>query len=305
MADLRSVGLEAYLDGSPSLRKTVVHLARAAASEAPILILGEAGTGRSTLARALHAESSRAAEPLVEVDLAAVPITLFESELFGYRAGAFTGAGHDRDGRVAAAEGGTLVLDHVEGMPHASQPKLLRLLAEGRFAPLGGDDTAADVRYMAIGPPDLGARAAAGTFRGDLYYRLEVLAVQLPPLRHRLADVPSLAQAFLADLSERLGRSPFHLSERSASWMAEYRWAGNLTELRNVLERAAIVADGAELDPAPPRSLEARPESLARVEEVAIRKALAFTGGHQGRAARLLGISRKTLWQKRRTYGIP
>lgn len=300
--------LTELLGGCPAVAGLLSALLRAAATEAPVLILGEAGTGRSTLARALHRSSPRASGPLVEVDPGAVPSSLFESEFFGYRAGAFTGAERASAGRVARAEAGTLVLDQVDALPLAAQPKLLRLLAERRYAPLGGGERTADVRFVAIGSEDLPDRAAAGAFRRDLYYRLEVLAFRLPPLRRRSQDLPILAQAVLRDLAERLDLPQAPLLSRAArEWMAEHPWPGNLRQLRNTLERALILSpETPELDPPPPPELaQRRPRPLAAVEEEQIRRALAFTRGHQGRAADLLGISRKTLWEKRKRYGIP
>jgi DNA-binding NtrC family response regulator len=278
---------------------------RAAASEAPILILGPSGSGRSTLARAVHAASPRAAGALVEVDPGAVPMDLFESDLFGHRAGAFTGAGQDRPGRVERAEGGTLLLDQVEELPLAVQPKLLRLVAEQRYTPLGGRERAAAVRFVAIGSDDLPERVKRGAFRGDLFYRLEVLSFRLPPLKDRRRDLPALVAAILADLSQRFER-PVQLSERAEGWILEHPWPGNLRQLRNFLERQLILADESALDPAPPGLIgESPPRPLIQVEEEEIRRALAYTRGHQGRAAELLGISRKALWEKRRRLGIP
>ncbi len=296
--------LERLLEGSPALAAALRGARRAAASEAPILLLGESGSGRSTLARALHAASRRSSRPLVEVDVALGPTELFESELFGHRPGAFTGAVEERPGRVRAAEGGTLVLDHVEQMPLAAQAKLLRLLAEGSYAPLGGEEVAADVRFIAIAADDLPERVRRGLFREDLFYRLEVLTFVLPPLRRRLDDLAALEETLLADLAERFGRPRLELTPRARRWMARHRWPGNLRELRNLLERAVVMSDGGDLDPAPPRQQE-RPRSLAETERRQIERALAYARGHQGRAAELLGISRKTLWQKRRRYGLP
>lgn len=280
-------------------------LERAAATDAPVLILGEPGTGRSSLARLLHQESRRAAAPLVEVDPAAIPSSLFESELFGHRAGAFTGAGEASEGRVGRAEGGTLVLDHVETLPVLAQPKLLRLLSERSYVPLGGDERRADVRFVAIASEDLPVRAERGAFRRDLYYRLEVLAVRLPPLRERRQELEGLVAMLLADLGERFDRREVTLAPDAWEWMGSYAWPGNLRQLRNTLERALILEPEGPLQPARPRDLEGPPRSLAEVEAEQIRRALAYTRGHQERAAQLLGISRKTLWQKRRTYGIP
>jgi len=301
-----SGALAALLASSPALARVQPGLIRAAESDAPILVLGESGTGRSSLARALHAASRRASGPLVEFDPAAVPAALFESELFGHRAGAFTGADRAAAGRVERADGGTLLLDHVEELPLPAQPKLLRLLAERRYSPLGGAEVAADVRFVAIGPEDLGERVRRGLFREDLFYRLEVLTFVVPPLRLRREDVLPLADALLADLAERFARPGARLSEAARAWMPNHAWPGNVRQLRNLLERTLLSGDDDEVDPAPPADrTEVRPRSLLDVERDAIRAALAFTRGHQGRAAELLGISRKGLWEKRKRLGIP
>ena len=298
--------LSRLASSSPSLASRLEALQRAAASEAPILILGEPGTGRSSLARACHAESGRAAGPLVEVDAGAIPATLFESELFGHRPGAFTGAEQVHLGRVARAEGGTPLLDQVEELPLATQPKLQRLLAEHRFHPLGGDELEADVRFVAIGPADLTARIDAGTFRDDLSWRLEVLTFKLAPLRERPGDVRPLAAARLADLAARFAREGARLSAAARAWLPEHPWPGNLRQLRNALERALLASDSSAVDPERPKLASAeRPRSLAEMEDAAIRAALAWARGHQGKASQLLGISRKNLWEKRKRYGIP
>jgi DNA-binding NtrC family response regulator len=281
-------------------------LERAAASDAPVLVVGEPGTGRSTLARRLHAASRRAAGPLVELDPAALPAALFESELFGYRAGAFTGAVAASSGRVGQAQRGTLVLDHVEDLPLDVQPKLLRLVAERRYAPLGGREVEADVRFVAIGGDDLEQRVERGLFRADLFYRLEVIAFRLAPLRERRAELPGLLAELLADLGARRGRPGLELSAAAHGWMLAHSWPGNLREARNVLERALLAADGPVLDPEPPAGLQGdRPRPLRELEREAIGRALAWTRGRQGVAAQLLGISRKALWEKRKRLGIP
>ncbi|MEO7794239.1 MAG: sigma 54-interacting transcriptional regulator [Thermoanaerobaculia bacterium] len=297
--------MESFFASLPDSSGGLSPLAQIAASDAPVLILGEAGTGRSVFARLLHAAGPRAAAPLVELDPAAVPAALFESELFGYGAGAFTGAEQSRPGRVARAQGGTLVLDHVEELPLASQPKLLRLLAEHRYAPLGGDEALADVRFVAIGAHDLTARVGQGLFRSDLFFRLEVLNVLLPPLRARGPELSGLIATMLADLGERFARPGLELSARAASWMKHYSWPGNLRQLRNVLERAMLLADGRVLDPPPPEPAAAAPSSLAEAERTAILAALSASRGHQGKAAAMLGISRKGLWEKRKRHAIP
>ncbi len=295
-----------FLRAAPSLESLLTQVERAACSEAPILLLGAPGTGRSSLARAVHEASDRRGGPLVEVDIAAVPSALFESEFFGFRRGAFTSAAESSPGRVSRAEGGTLVLDHVEELPLPSQPKLLRLLAERRFTPLGGSERAADVRFVATGAAGLAERVARGLFRADLFYRLDVMTFELPGLAERASDLPALLDHFLADLAERTGRRRLRLSDRALRWMLEYPWPGNLRQVRNVLERAVISSPRASvLDPRPPRDLDSRPASLADVEKRQIESVLRFTRGHQGRAAEILGISRKTLWDKRKRYEIP
>jgi DNA-binding NtrC family response regulator len=282
-------------------------LERAAASTAPVLVLGEAGSGRSALARWLHAHSPRRHAPCLELDPSALPAELFEAELFGYRAGAFTGAQQAVPGRVGFADDGTLVLDRVEALPLTVQPKLLRLLSEGRYTPLGGRERQVDVRFVALAAEDLPERVERHAFRLDLFYRLEVLAFTLPPLRARPERLPALAAAMVADLSVRLGRSAVALAPSTLAWMQTHPWPGNLRQLRNVLERALVLSEAATelVIPAPARTAEAACRPLAELEEEAIRRALAVARGHQAEAARLLGISRKSLWERRKRFGIP
>jgi two-component system C4-dicarboxylate transport response regulator DctD len=287
----------------PSLRTVRDALERAAVTDVPILLLGESGSGRSRVAHAVHETSRRAHRSLIQVDPATLPAELLESELFGYRPGAFTGAAGSQVGRVERAEGGTLVLDQLEELPLASQPKLLRLLAERRYTPLGGQERAADVRFIGIGASDLPQRVEAGVFRRDLYHRIEVMSARIPPLRSRRGELSLLLARMLSDLCARMERPIPEVSERALRWMEDYDWPGNLRELRNVLERALIMEPSEVLDPSPPRGGEP-PLALRDVEREAIRRALAWTRGHQGEAAQLLGISRKTLWEKRRRYGL-
>ena len=302
MASAAPLSLQRLLQDFPVLGESLQGAERAARTDAPVLLLGEPGSGRSTVARALHAASRRSAAPLVEVDPGAFPSTLFESELFGFRPGAFTGAEKGSEGRVARAEGGTLLLDHVEELPLATQPKLLRLIAERRYAPLGGGGGG----FIALGAEDLPARVARETFRADLFYRLEVLAFRIPPLRERRRDLDAVIDHLLADLAERFARPDLVLAPRARAWMRDHPWPGNLRQLRNVLERALVLSERGPLDPPQPEgSTEGRPRPLLEVEKELIRNALAYTRGHQGHAADLLGISRKALWEKRRRYGIP
>ncbi len=311
-------GLEVLARSSPSLRALYRQADRAAKSSAPVLILGEPGTGRSTLARGIHAAGERSEANLVEVDAAAVPASLFESEFFGHRAGAFTGADTASEGRVGRAGGGTLLLDHVEEIPLAVQAKLLQLLSDGRYVPLGGGERVADVRFLAIGSHELSQRVRNGSFREDLYYRLEVVTLVIPPLRERRDDLEPLVEFFLADLAERFGKGRLKLGERAWGWMTKYSWPGNLRELRNLLEREVVLAGpsgidgiggtsrgGVTMNPGPPVGSIEIPRSLVEMEREQIQRALAFTRGHQGKAAEILGISRKALWEKRKRYGLP
>jgi DNA-binding NtrC family response regulator len=290
---------------SPSLAGVLDAACRGAVTDAPVLILGEAGTGRTSLARVVHEVSPRRDGPLIEVDPATLPSSLFESEFFGHLPGAFTGAEGRLRGRIERARGGSLLLDHVEETPLGAQPKLLRLIAEQRYAPLGGEERSADVRFLAVAADDLPQRADSGSFRPDLFYRLEVVTLSLPPLRARMDDLGPLVAYFLEDLAERFGRRLAGISEPALEWMRRYSWPGNLRELRNVLEREMLTSSNAVLDPEPPARTGSRPRSLLEIEKEHLLGVLEYTRGHQGRAAEILGISRKALWEKRRRFGLP
>lgn len=198
-----------------------------------------------------------------------------------------------------------MLLDHVEETPINAQPKLLRLLAEHRYAPLGGLDTEADVRFLAIASEDLPQRVESGAFRADLYYRLEVLTLRLPPLRERMSDFSSLLDFFLGDMAERFGRTAPRVSSKARDWMEDYSWPGNLRQLRNLLEREVVLSAGEVMDPEPLGHSGGRPQPLVEVERQQIIRALEYARGHQGRAAETLGISRKSLWEKRKRYRLP
>ncbi len=297
--------LSDLIAGTPSLLALEPMLRRAAASEAPVLIVGEPGTGRTALARALHGASGRADAPLVEADVATIPAALFESDLFGHRAGAFTGANQARVGRVERAAGGSLLLDQVEELPLEVQPKLLRLLAELRYTPLGGEERTANLRVLAVASEQLPARVERGIFRRDLYHRLEILAFALPPLRRRTGDLEPLVAWMLAGLCRRQRRDIARLAPSSLAWMRRYSWPGNLRELHNLLERAVVLQSTAVLEVEAPLETGPMPRALVEVERDAICRALEYTRGHQGKAAKLLGISRKALWQKRSRLGLP
>ena len=301
----RAFTLERLVGSSAAMARALRGAERAALSSSAALILGEPGTGRTSLARALHEANEERSGRLVEVDVGTIPSTLFESELFGYRAGAFSGANRDYAGRVARASGGTLLLDHVEELPLETQPKLLRLLAEGSYTPLGGRDASAETRVIAIASQELQERIRRGLFREDLYYRLDVLSFVMPPLRRRLEDLDALVTELLDDLGRRFERPGLSIAPEAMEWMRRYSWPGNLRQLKNLLERQLVLQTTPQLNPEPPGdSTGERPRRLRDAELDELRKALAYTRGHQGRAAALLGISRKSLWEKRRRFGI-
>jgi len=303
------------------------HARRAAETDRPVLLLGETGTGKELLAHAIHDASPRSARPMVRVNMAAIPETLLEAELFGVAPGAYTGADkRGRTGKMQLADGGTLFLDEVGDMPLALQPKLLRVLEEQEVEPLGSDRLVpVDVRVIAATSRDLKAMAAAGTFRADLYYRLSVLPLLLPPLRDRREDLAQLVDVLLAERSAREG-GPREVDAGVLARLAAHDWPGNVRELRNVLEQAAVAAGDADriapahlngLLPAvapafPPEAPAAagpgglRPlrETLAEAERAAILAALAAAGGVKLQAARLLGISRAQFYEKLGALGL-
>ena len=286
---------------------------RAAQSDGNVLLVGETGTGKELLAHAIHAASARAERPFVSVNLAAVPETLLEAEFFGVAPGAFTGADRKgRDGRFVLADGGTLFLDEIGDMPVALQAKLLRALQEQEIEPLGSNKVIkVDVRVIAATGRDLKALVAEGRFREDLYYRLSVLPIRVPALRERLADLPALAENLLESIAARTGMPQRELAPGALAALAAHEWRGNVRELRNALEQAAMLTDSARLEAedfaavlpgAPPvsaaRPLRPLPQLIAELEHSSIRSALEATGGNKVSAARLLGISRATLYEK-------
>ncbi|EHR73638.1 transcriptional regulator containing PAS, AAA-type ATPase, and DNA-binding domains [Burkholderiales bacterium JOSHI_001] len=304
---------------------------RVAATDATVLLLGDTGTGKELLAQAIHAASPRAAGPFVGVNIAAVPEALLEAEFFGVAPGAYTGAERKgRDGKFKVADGGTLFLDEIGDMPLALQSKLLRALQEREIEALGSNQVlTVDVRVIAATSRDLAAMVAEGRFRADLYYRLAVLPIRLPRLAERLDDVEALAEALLDDIARRSGLPHKSLSHEALDALVAHAWPGNIRELRNVLEQAALMTDDAVLGPAhlalpgagtaatasappPPRfTLPSAdpamtddvlalplPQAVAALEARAIRAALARTGGNKQAAARLLGIGRATLYEK-------
>jgi len=293
----------------------VFELARAAArSSSTILVLGESGSGKEVLARAIHAESPRAAGPFVAVSCAALTETLLESELFGHEKGAFTGAIARRKGKFELAQGGTLFLDEVGDVSPKLQLDLLRVLEERRFQRVGGTGTLeADARVVAATNRDLGKAVADGSFREDLFYRLNVIPITLPPLRERREDIPFLVQHFLDRFSKDLQRGLTGVSPEAMSELLCHPWPGNVRQLRNVLERGAVVAQGnviqlADLGLTQPDAVRGPsledPLSLEEVEKRHVADVLSWAGGNVTHAARVLGIDRMTLYNKIKRYGL-
>jgi two-component system response regulator AtoC len=289
---------------------------KVAPTDASVLLMGESGTGKEVLARSLHRESKRSSGPFVAVNCAAISSTLLESEIFGHEKGAFTGAVSTRRGRFELADGGTLFLDEVSELRPELQAKLLRVLQERRFERVGGTRTIeVDVRIVAATNCDLAAEMKAGRFREDLYHRLAVFPVRIPPLRERLADIIPLAEALLGRISRQLGRSTLSLDDAARARLISYAWPGNVRELGNVLERAAILCEGSTigadliltgpLDASFKLVAEATSgEKLEDLEREAIRHMLALTGGNRKQTAARLGIGLRTLYDKLKVYDL-
>jgi len=297
---------------SPAMQ-AVFDLARTAArSNSTILVLGESGTGKELLARAVHRESPRAQAPFVAVSCAALTETLLESELFGHEKGAFTGAAVRRKGKFEMAQGGTLFLDEIGDISPKLQLDLLRVLEDRTFFRVGGTESiSADVRIIAATNRDLPKAVADGSFREDLYYRLNVIPVHLPPLRERLEDLPLLVEHFLEQLGAEMNRRVDEVSTEAMTLLMSHTWPGNVRELRNVLERAVVVAAGRVIE-APDLGLRRSPSdveagahaSLDDVEKHHIARVLQDSGGNISQAARTLGIDRATLYNKMRKYQL-
>lgn len=295
---------------SPAMRDVQKAIGLLADSDATVLITGETGTGKEVVARAIHRHGRRAGKPFVAVNCAAIPAGLMESTLFGHVRGAFTGAVGDARGSIRDAEGGTLFLDEIGDMDLAMQAKLLRVLQERVVVPVGGKPVAVDVRVLAATHRDLAAEQRAGRFREDLYWRLGVVPLGLPPLRARPGDILPLAEHFLA----RAGERPHALSAAANARLLAHSWPGNVRELRNAMERVAAMARHDVIDaddlgflqtPARAEPLdETLPDAVARLETAMIRGALQAAGGNRTDAARKLGIPRQALYDKMRRYGL-
>jgi formate hydrogenlyase transcriptional activator len=296
---------------SPGLDAVRRAVARVAPTDATVLILGETGTGKELVARAIHAQGRRRARPFVPVSCVALAPGLITSELFGHEAGAFTGAGKRRVGRFEQAHGGTLCLDEVGEMSADTQALLLRALQERVIERVGGDAVAVDVRVVAATNRDLLAEVKAGRFRADLYYRLAVFPITVPPLRDRRSDVPDLVTHFVAQVAARLGRPVPRVHPSTVRALAAHDWPGNVRELQNVIERAVIVTDGEVLafDPSwlVGSSVAETAKTWAAQERQRILDALQAAGGRvygPGGAAHRLGLNPTTLYGKMRKHGL-
>ncbi len=326
-ARLRQREGEGIVGSGPGMARVRELIEQAGPSEATVLILGESGTGKELVADALHRASQRARKPLIKVNCAALPADLLESELFGYVKGAFTGAVKDKPGRFQLAAGGTLFLDEIGDMPASLQAKLLRALQEKVVEPLGAVKAVeTDVRILAATNRDLRADVAAGRFREDLYYRLAVLEISIPPLRDRLSDLPTLAGHLLRKLGKKNHKEIRAVSPAFLEALTRHSWPGNVRELENVLERALILARadvlGPELlppqlsglagaacaAPAPDDAPDSGPvvleDAMEDAEREALVRALDTYAGHREKTADALGISRRTLQYKLKKYGL-
>lgn len=300
------------IGASPAMREVLKLIGRVASSDATVLITGETGTGKELIARALHRHSSRSLRQFVAINCAAIPRDLLESELFGHVKGAFTGATKNRTGIFQQADGGTLLLDEVGDMSLELQAKILRVLEERVVLPVGANHAErVDVRLVAATHRDLARNIAQRTFREDLYYRLNVIHIHIPPLRDRFEDIVPLAEHFLA----QIGEPSKALTEAAKEQLRTHAWPGNVRELRNIIERAALLARGTTIDldelaltslpPAAGARIDAGlPAAIAQLEESAIRRALLETGGNRAEAARRLGVRRQFLYDKIKQYSI-
>jgi two-component system, NtrC family, response regulator AtoC len=313
-------GAGSIIGRSPPMLRLAERIETIAQSDAPVLITGESGTGKELVARTLHDRSTRRAKPFIAVNCAAFPETLLEAELFGHERGAFTGAVKRRDGRFKAADGGTLLLDEIAEVPLPAQAKLLRVLQEGTVEPLGtNESTKVDVRIISATHRNLRERIKEGRFREDLYYRLNVLDIEIPPLRERRGDMPLLLQYFLNKFTQP-GKTPSTISPRAWAVLSQYHFPGNVREFAHAIEHAVVLANGGEIEvehlpggitgtldgaaSTPAGSLRSLSAALKEFEHEYLLRALAQANGKKMKAAEILGISRKNLWEKLRLHGI-
>lgn len=303
-----------------SLLKVLTGVARVADTDAGVLILGESGTGKELIAEAIHTNSARRDGPLIRVNLGAIPPSLFESEMFGHVRGAFTDARSDRSGHFAEADGGTLFLDEVGELDRSSQVKLLRVLADRQYQPVGAErPRRSDFRVAAATNADLAERVASGAFREDLYYRLNLITLNIPPLRARRGDISLIAAHHLSEIRARYGLAQLSISSGALRWLERQRWPGNVRQLKHTLERTALLAGGGVLEEAtfvanaqdgsePERPVDWPPVgqmTLDQVEAGMVAKAMAQFDHNVTRAAEALGLSRAALYRRLEKHQIP
>ena len=300
---------------SPGMREAVGLAERVSSTDANVLITGETGVGKDLLASFIHSRSRRAGQSFVKIDCATLPAELLEAELFGYERGAFTGAIEAKAGRFEAAQKGTIVLDEIAHLSNDAQAKLLRVIETREFERLGGRKTIKlDARLIALTNVDLEAAVKVGRFREDLFYRLNVINIRVPPLRQRKDDLSKLIQHFLKHYSAKHGRNVQRVSPEALAVLQAYEYPGNARELANIIERAVIVAAGKRLEETDlPEGLKAavnaqqrkkKPQSLAQLEAAYIAEMLSATRGNKAECARILGISRKNLYEKIARYQL-
>jgi len=325
VADLQSVaedrfGFQGIIGASPALQRVFGVMEQVVSTDVTVLVYGETGTGKELVARALHFSGRRSKRPFVVLNCAALSESLIESELFGHVRGSFTGAVADRTGRIEYADRGTLFLDEVADMPASTQVKLLRVLEQGELSPIGSNkNVRVDVRVIAATHRRLDREVEKGRFRADLYYRLKVVTIELPPLRERREDIPLLTAAFAKEVGDRHGRPNLTVAPEVCDALAAYDWPGNIRELKNVVENMVITARGDVIGPndipanvrstAPeaaivPLPAGGVPQTMEQAEIGAIRNALAVTKGNREEAARILGIGERTLYRKIKKYGL-
>ena len=304
-------GFERIAGTSTAVRQAVALAQRVAVTDTTVLLTGETGTGKEVFAQAIHQASGRASGAFVAVNCGALSKDILESELFGHRAGAFTGASRDQKGLFAEAHKGSIFLDEIGEMPLDLQAKLLRVLETHEFLRVGDTKpTKVDVRVIAATNRGLEQEANAGHFRPDLYYRLSVFTIDLPPLRERVADIPALALQFAQQAGAKLGRRDIRLGEAFVRKLQQHAWKGNIRELKNVIERAVILTNTNELTPdllpfeLQSGTFDGSAMDLATVEKQHIARVLRHTSGHKPEAAKLLGIGLTTLYRKMAEYGI-
>jgi len=315
-------GLENIIGRSPEMQKVFERIEAVANSDANVLVFGETGTGKDLVAHAIHRRSARSGRPFVKVDCASLPETLLESELFGHERGAFTGATQSQAGRFEQADGGVLFLDEVGNLSHATQAKLLNVIQDREFTRLGGDRRInIDIRLVSATNIDLARAVEEGGFRRDLFYRINVVPIHIPPLRERAGDIPLLAMAFLERFSRENRREGLSISPEAMDRLCGYRWPGNVRELENIIERSVVLARSDEIGPSSlPSEIGAPTAPITQkkfirddaslkdaVEEYEARiicAVLGEMGGSRERTAKRLGITRVTLYNKMKRYGL-